>query len=160
MDREGRDRNITSQQFGSLAYGHQIQSNTASAATVTSPEDFQDKSTIISLPSDPDKVYVVDLDDSRLNILDTWTQGNKYKEIVVPNFRDIVTGSDETVQITISATELPTVSSTTTTTSTTSADTPTTQNPTDDPTTAEEETTTAEIDDTVTTADMASTIVR
>ena len=99
MDKEGRDYNITTQNFSTLAHGSQTQSQ-LSTATVTASIDPKERA-IISLPRYPHLVFFVDLICKRMGIFDGWTQSNKTSQMCIPNFYTIVTGSGPDVQIKI-----------------------------------------------------------
>ena len=104
MHRE--DENITSSGFSSLAYGPSIQSQ---ISTMTIHDQSKpDESAVISIPSNPDTCYIVELNDKRMDVLDGWTRQNKTKEIKIPNFLPLVTGSAPDANLNIDVMQLPT----------------------------------------------------
>ena len=92
MDRDGRDALITSQGFSSLIYGPQNQSNSSVLTVHAQIEPVQ--SAVVILPTHPDSLFIVDLNDIRMGNLESWTEVNQTREIHVQNCYNILTGSD------------------------------------------------------------------
>ena len=97
MDREGCDANITSQGFGSLAYGSTIQSNISNLTLHGSVEKIEPAT--VSMSRYPDSVFKVELKSERMDVMDGLTRRNKKCKIKIPNFHTILTESDPEAEI-------------------------------------------------------------
>ena len=107
MDKEGHDANVTQQSFGALAYTTDPDSK-ESLATVHIGEssadlgvaqplivdipdipDFEGEDVepaVIALPSDPDKGYILDLDETQMAVLRGWKLTKKTRIIKCKHF--------------------------------------------------------------------------
>ena len=141
MDPEGRDENLTSQQFGAIAYGPQNQSN-QSVQTIHTVQDEPNESAIIGFPTDPDTVFVVGLNAERMAVLRGWTLENTQNVLYIPSFYQTTLSLAEPLDM---APEIPTTTDTdsiTKTATTTAGSTPTTESTTTESTPTTEPTTT------------------
>ena len=102
MDKQGRDQNITSQAFSSLAYGPENKPN-ISALTIHEYEPLE--SALLCLPSQLDVVKIVDVKPQRMQVLDDWTEQNKKRELFIRNFHGLVTGCDGDINATLTLTQ-------------------------------------------------------
>ena len=99
MDVEGRDANITSEAFGSLACGSQTESQASSLTVHTSADKIEDA--LLCMPRYPDTVFKVKVNTDRMEIMDSWAQTNKTSEIHIPNFYKTLTECEPDAELSI-----------------------------------------------------------
>ena len=99
MDVQGRDANITSQAFTTLAYGSQTQSQASALTVHGSIQNIEEA--LLCMPKYPHTVFSVQVNTDRMEIMDNWTQTNKKRQIHIQNFYRVVTESDPNDQLII-----------------------------------------------------------
>ena len=85
MDKRGDDANITSSSFSTHAYGPELKAS-STMSTAENLRNAQQSTAVLSLPTDPNKVFYVDVANERMIIMYGWTLSNARKEIEIKNF--------------------------------------------------------------------------